>query len=560
MKRIFSKNQVAPVGSERGSHSAVQASPTSPSRRPTVGKSLTRVQQYTTIFGQTQVPGQRGTTFNEVSVTVSLNTQRQHILSWSFPISLPSEGPNDPPAEMLDVGFCNLYTFPKVQFTAKPSTPKNGGGRDGNVRTADPTRTLGGGLLRTLTRVILGLAMDRTKSFLEQSDGSGACPIHALLLANTEPALEIAMALLEKRPKLLLQAHRGQPFEGENTLHVLIVNRREAAVVKMIGLAFAHLNHAELQELFRAQTSGVFFTEAPMLYYGGTPVAYATAFSLEDALTAMVVESDEYSRRHAKHHYDNIITFNDVCCGQTGLYPLHVAVANGLASMYNFLVDLPTLGIEYDHIRAIPNKRAGVGRGAPGLAGLTPLQTAAKLGDQRMVQYILRCNSEVNWVWGPVSELHLSLAGIDSLGDNNNDMMELIAQIGASERTRSMLLDSFMQGFIHKLFLQKWNLFGRHIHYVMRTLDLIYVALLAWLAMHMKNSPHSVSYVSHPLAIILSILPIAEEDIRSTLLWWGSYRGEFTQFKSRRAAAGVGSRLDPIRFQIWQAPPARSLI
>ncbi len=44
------------------------------------------------------------------------------------------------------------------------------------------------------------------------------------------------------------------------------------------------------------------------------------------------------------------------------------------------------------------------------------LQLAARLGDKRMVQYILRCQSVCMWVWGPVSEYHLDLRGIDSAG------------------------------------------------------------------------------------------------------------------------------------------------
>lgn len=129
-----------------------------------------------------------------------------------------------------------------------------------------------------------------------------------------------------------------------------------------------------------------------------------------------------------------------------------------------------------------------------------------------MVQYIIRCQSIVNWVWGPVTELHLNLEGIDSLGITNNDVMELVANLGASYETRSMLLGSFMQGFIYSLFsqarflplllatprysslphlsdvmlLQKWKNFGRTIHCIMRIFDLIYLLLLAWLILHMK--------------------------------------------------------------------------
>ena len=39
--------------------------------------------------------------------------------------------------------------------------------------------------------------------------------------------------------------------------------------------------------------------------------------------------------------------------------------------------------------------------------------------------------------------------------------MELITRTSAHKNTTSMLLDSFMNGFINQLFLEKWYLYGR---------------------------------------------------------------------------------------------------
>eukprot|EP00966_Prymnesium_polylepis_P031443 731388-Prymnesium_polylepis.1 len=266
-----------------------------------------------------------------------------------------------------------------------------------------------------------------------------------------------------------------------------------------------------------------------MLFYGGTLVSYATAFSLERAIVAMLVGSTEWRRRMRREGTDqgslpDLVDPNGeaIACQRTGFLPLHVAVANGLASMFNFWVDLPPLGIEFDHLRAHNARRSHVG-GQPGYSRLTPLQAAVKLGDHRMVQYIVRCESKTIWVWGPITCFHLDLEGIDSCGETNNDVMELVAIIGAGLNTQQMMLDDFMMGLLHTLFAQKWDRFGRRLHIVMRGFDFVYLVLLIQLLMHMKHSPHTVEH-ELPAYVLFSMLPIVEEDARASYLWWKSFR------------------------------------
>ena len=59
-----------------------------------------------------------------------------------------------------------------------------------------------------------------------------------------------------------------------------------------------------------------------------------------------------------------VIDFNDKkkACALTGFLPLHVAAANSLTSMCNFLQDLPGLSIEFDECRARPNEPSQLGR------------------------------------------------------------------------------------------------------------------------------------------------------------------------------------------------------
>ena len=78
-------------------------------------------------------------------------------------------------------------------------------------------------------------------------------------------------------------------------------------------------------------------------------------------------------------------------------------------------------------MRASPNVLSQYGT-RTSLSLLLPLQVGAKLGDKKLVQYILRTQSKLQWVWGPVSSYNLDLHGIDSMGETGNDVMELCAR------------------------------------------------------------------------------------------------------------------------------------
>jgi hypothetical protein len=87
--------------------------------------------------------------------------------------------------------------------------------------------------------------------------------------------------------------------------------------------------------------------------------------------------------------------------------------------------------------------------------GLWPVQLAAQLGDHSSVKHILRKQCSILWIWGPVTQHSMNLRGIDSAGDGGGDIMELVARNDAKRETCALLLDSFMCGFINKLFILK---------------------------------------------------------------------------------------------------------
>ena len=68
------------------------------------------------------------------------------------------------------------------------------------------------------------------------------------------------------------------------------------------------------------------------------------------------------------------------------------------------------------------------------------MRLAVKLGLKEMVLHIVHTQVITEWVWGPVTCFHLDLAGIDSLGTTNNDVMELVAQMGALKETQALMM------------------------------------------------------------------------------------------------------------------------
>ena len=116
------------------------------------------------------------------------------------------------------------------------------------------------------------------------------------------------------------------------------------------------------------------------------------------------------------------------------------------------------------------------------------MQLAAKLGDHDFVKFLLRKQCATLWIWGPVTQHSLDLAGIDSAGDGGGDLMELVSRVDAVRECTSLLLDSFLQGFLYKLFVAKWTNFGWKIHVLFQAMHLAILSVLLGISMRLKSS------------------------------------------------------------------------
>ena len=267
---------------------------------------------------------------------VSLDSTGQHTLRWETPLR---HGNVEVPK-----GSLNLYTYP--------------GG-------------YAGAQLGIVRRVMLELATNHIHLF-KVPDPVGACILHALVVCNTEESIELALMVLRTEPQLLLQTHVGQPFLGEGLLHIACANRREQLGIAMVDLAIASLSRADLASCLSTQAVGVFFHDAPMCWYGDSPLSYACVFGLR-RLVRLMLDTGVVS-----------LNDDDSCGTLVGLHPVHAVAVNGLRGMYDFLVaGLP---------KELAADRNLVTRVAQGrlvelnVDGLLPLQLTAKLGLRFMFQ------------------------------------------------------------------------------------------------------------------------------------------------------------------------------
>ena len=86
-------------------------------------------------------------------------------------------------------------------------------------------------------------------------DAVGASLLHALVIADTDESLELAMHVYMAKPELLLLTHIDEtPFAGQNALHVLAVNRREQELCALVELAASRLARTQPR---RVQARGI---------------------------------------------------------------------------------------------------------------------------------------------------------------------------------------------------------------------------------------------------------------------------------------------------------------
>ena len=490
--RVGPKNDAGTLAAEDpavetiGEDTKVEAQPETPTRRKTTAAQPNELKLHCTAH----LPSDSGV--EPKSIGVCLDFSGQHTLTWDK--TLTFEG------EELPAGSCNLYVFPACT-DAKDGLP------------FAPT----GSALTAFTNLLIALALDEDCLVMRTVDQVGAYVMHAITVCNTPQSLSVSWEVYKAVPRLLLQLHEfhraGFPlFFGESTLHICCVNKREDLLVDLIDLAIKELPSNEVHVLFKSQGTGVFFHEVPMRWYGGSPLAYACCFGLRRGILAML-QSGHVS-----------LNDPDQCDKLTGCMPIHATVACGLSGVYEWLINgLPEV------YRADPTMRTRVGKMLTlNVHDLNPMQLSVQLGDHDMFKHILRKQCSILWVWGPVTQYSIDLEGVDSAGDGGGDVMELVGRLDASRATTELLLDSFMQGFLYDLFMQKWRGFGWKLHYGRRFIDVAILIMTVLMSMDLKlHASYETQKSLNWVAIVILILIVIgiEEEVRTAYLHWQNTQG-----------------------------------
>jgi hypothetical protein len=124
---------------------------------------------------------------NGGKLTLDCDTLVQHTVVWSEPI--PFDEPINEDSVLLRAGSINLYKFPLV-------TPHTEAGL-----LPLPDVMPNAAEIRHLEQLVTALMNDEESRFSMAADVSGAKPIHALLIANTEPAVGLCLELIKHRPE-----------------------------------------------------------------------------------------------------------------------------------------------------------------------------------------------------------------------------------------------------------------------------------------------------------------------------------------------------------------------
>ena len=135
-----------------------------------------------------------------------------------------------------------------------------------------------------------------------------------------------------------------------------------------------------------------------------------------------------------------------------------------------------------------------------------------------MCKHIL-CARLIPLALGPMTSYKMELTEIDSSSEGGNDIMEVVASLDATPMTRELLLDTFMQGFLHELFLSKWRRFAGSIYYLLRTIDFAYLLVVLYQGFVLKQNPYAnvtpATYASLALASVLAFV-----EFSACFLWW----------------------------------------
>jgi len=302
-------------------------------------------------------------------------------------------------------------------------------------RTADPL--LVGIAAHTPFTALRGL-MEENPGIMDVPDEKGATPLlYACLMEHWELVRAILncdeFAASDRLRWCMTQYSRGSPFEGENALHIAVVQHRTAELRFLLDFVTKKHHAAFLTQ----QAVGPFFapgkqewdvfgrcvsrmaksTEFVRLYYGGYPLAFAVCTDQADVVCMLVNEygADVY----AKDRYGNTLLHMCVIHELANMFDTVVTLAHGEIVIDKGVLWRPPVDLHgpkrplWEEANQVKVKHsAGPSEmcqaGEPCFA-LTPLVFACELGSVIMFQHQLKLRRHRQWKYGAFSSYFYAL-------------------------------------------------------------------------------------------------------------------------------------------------------
>ena len=159
------------------------------------------------------------------------------------------------------------------------------------------------------------------------------------------------------------------------------------------------------------------------------------------------------------------------------------------------------------------------------------------------------------------------------LADGGNDVMELVGDYRATEPTKAMLEDTFLQGFLFTLVQEKWDRFTAYAFYSLRATEFVYLSMVLWISFLLKHQPSTRAKMLAICIIVASAILTVIELFKLSLWWrndatrsitWAAFKVKVTgvimwanAFSTRAKLAGLASATVAATYYLITADDAR---
>ena len=268
--------------------------------------------------------------------------------------------------------------------------------------------------------------IQRDPSALQKRDPVGATPLHMMLLFNTEAHRRMACEVIAAYPERCADQYGPGDYEGENGLHIAVING-DVELVQLLVKA--------CPELLTHRATGPFFQPGGYCYYGELPLSFAVCTG-QSAMVRVLLDAGA----------DLLAADN-----ANGNSALHMAVLRDQPEMFDLLVDewrtrgspQPPAGPHLQCLSDLPNRH-----------GQTALALAGECGSPETFDHILTFKGKRVWRYGEVQCTLYPFEGMDS---GPTSALTYILERGRTEMmdlNRLRLLED-----------KKWESYGRMLTY-----------------------------------------------------------------------------------------------